>query len=82
MGKVLVVQLYTHLSKDAKEKLRADLQRQLLSEDGIVILPPYTNAMFVPDDVELEIKDLPGGSNHFIGGEYYDGRKSKKRGQM
>lgn len=82
MGKVLVVQLYTHLSKEAKERLRADLQKQLYENGGIVILPPYTNAMLVPDDVELEIKDLPGGSNHFIGGEYYDGRKSKKRGQM
>lgn len=78
MGEILVVQLYTHISKEAKERLRADLQSQLL--DGVpVILPPYTSAILVPDDVEIQVQDLPGGQNHFIGGEYYNGKRSGKR---
>lgn len=78
MGDILVIQLYTHISKEAKERLREDVQRQLL-DGGPVILPPYTSCTLVPDGVEVEVQDLPGGQNHFIGGEYYNGKRSGKR---
>ena len=81
MGTIMVVQLYTHLSKEAKNKLRIYIQEQIMN-GGPVILPPYTSYQIVPDDVWVEIQDLPGGQNHFLGGTYYNGKVSKKHGEV
>ncbi len=77
MDNVLVVRTYTYLRKDEREKLRANLQEQFLT-GNVVILPPYTEAMIVPKDVEIEVQNLEGGDNHFIEGEYYRGKASKR----
>lgn len=76
MGNILVVKTYTHLSRDDREKLRASIQEQIMKGE-VVILPRYTDAIVVPDDVSVEVETL-GGENHFMGGEYYRGKASQR----
>lgn len=45
-----------------KTKELNDIRRCILSqkESGVVVLPPYCEAVVIPDDIEIRIEDISG----------------------
>lgn len=58
MADILVVKV----NMFCKTKELNDIRRCILSqkESGVVVLPPYCEAVAIPDDIEIRIEDISG----------------------
>lgn len=55
MADVLVVKLNTIFPADRISEIRKEIIRQ--KESGVVVLPPYCDALMVPEDIKIRLKE-------------------------
>ena len=53
---LLIVRCKAALSEENYESLQEILLRE--KEEGVVVLPPFLEAIYVPEDIEIEFESL------------------------